>query len=91
MEELTAFEREQLKIYQKELKSILRLTVVRDIYSYNQAAFKLNISRNTFEAEFIRTGLLKVTKLREKNWIARTEIEKLIEENNHYVHKDSLK
>ena len=91
MAELSTFENEQLKIYRKELRSLFRLTAERDVYTYNQAAFKLGTSRNTFEAEFIKSGFLKVTKLRGKNWIARTEIEKLIEKQNRFVHEDSLK
>jgi hypothetical protein len=91
MEGLSVFEVNQLKVYREELRKTLRLTAVRELYTYNQAAFALNSSRNTFESEFIKTGLLKVTKLRGKNWIARTEIEKLIEEQNRFVHEDSLK
>jgi hypothetical protein len=91
MPELTTLENEQLKVYRQELRKNLRLTAKREVYSYNQAAFALNTSRNTFEAEFVRSGLLKVTKLRDKDWIARTEIENLIEKQNRFVHEDSLK
>lgn len=91
MEELSIFEQGQLKIYHAELKKQMRLTAHREIYTYAQAAFMLNTSRNTFEAEFIKTGLLKVTKLRDKNWIADSEIKRLVEQQNRFVHKDSLK
>jgi len=89
--ELTNLESKILEMQYKEVKKFLRLSSERDIYTYTQASFRLNVSRNTFEAEFIRSGLLKVTKIRGKCWIAKKEIEALIESNNRYVHEDSLK
>ena len=88
--ELTNLETKILEMQTKEVRKFLRLSSERDLYTYNQAAYRLNTSRNTFEAEFVKSGLLKITKIREKCWISKIDIDALIESNNHYVHKDSL-
>jgi hypothetical protein len=77
MEELTNLESKILEMQKKELRKFLRLSSERDLYNYNQAAFRLNISRNRIEAEFIKTGLIKEVLIRGEYWIPKSEIDSL--------------
>lgn len=46
----------QLKLYKK----FLRLSAPRELYTVEQAAFRLNISRNELDREFIKKGKVNV-------------------------------
>jgi len=87
MEGLTPLEKAILETQRKETKKFLRLSSERDLYNFSQAAFRLNISRNTFENEFIQTGLLKKILLRGEWWIAKSDIDTMIENQGRYVPK----
>ena len=91
MEGLTPFEIKALEMQKKEFKKFLRLSSERDLYNYTQAAFRLNVSRNTFEDQFIKTGLLKAVLIRGEYWIAKSEIDNMLEFSKKFVHKDSIK
>lgn len=41
-------------------KKYLRLSASRELYTIGQAAFRLNISRNEFQSEFIDKGKVNV-------------------------------
>jgi predicted DNA-binding protein (UPF0251 family) len=91
MDGLTLLEKKQMEIFQKEVRRILRLSSERDLYNYNQASFRLNVSRNTFEEKFIKTGLLVFVEIRGERWIAKKDIDKMVESTDRYVHRDSLR
>jgi len=89
--ELTILESKILEVHKKELKKFLRLSSERDLYNYTQAAFRLNISRNIFETEFIKSGLLVFIEIRGSRWIAKKDIDVFIESQDRFVHRDSIK
>jgi hypothetical protein len=89
--ELTNLENKILEMQLKEYRKFLRLSSERDIYNLNQAAFRLNISRNRIESEFIKTGLIKQVRIRGEYRIPKSEIDNMIESSDRFVHKDSIK
>jgi hypothetical protein len=89
--ELTNLESKILEMQLKEYRKFLRLSSERDLYNLNQAAFRLNISRNRVEADFIKTGLINQVRIRGEYWIPKSEIDKMIENSDRFVHKDSIK
>lgn len=79
---MTELEKHQLKEYKK----YLRLSSERDLYTIPQAAFRLGIGRNEFESSYVRTGKIMLRIRDGKKLVAKSEIEKAIDEMQRVVH-----
>ena len=84
---MTELELVQLKLY----KRYLRLSMERDLYTIPQAAFRLGISRNTFEKDFVETGIIKLKLFDGRKCVAKSEIETAVDMMPTMVHKNSLR
>ena len=84
---MTELELVQLKLY----KRYLRLSMERDLYTIPQAAFRLGISRNTFEKDFVETGIIKLKLFDGRKRVAKSEIETAVDMMPAMVHKNSLR
>ena len=84
---MTELELVQLKLY----KRYLRLSMGRDLYTIPQAAFRLGISRNTFEKDFVETGIIKLKLFDGRKRVAKSEIETAVDMMPAMVHKNSLR
>ena len=63
----------------------------RDLYTIPQAAFRLGISRNTFEKDFVETGIIKLKLFDGRKCVAKSEIETAVDMMPTMVHKNSLR
>ena len=70
-------------------KKFLRLSAERDLYTIGQAAFRLNISRNEFENEFVKEGKVNVLFRNGRQFVTGQSIKDFIRENQ-LVHKIKL-
>jgi len=84
---MTELELVQLKLY----KRYLRLSMERDLYTIPQAAFRLGISRNAFEKDFVETGIIKLKLFDGRKRVAKSEIETAVDMMPTMVHKNSLR
>lgn len=71
----------------ESVKHYLRLSSQRDVYTVPQAAFRLNISRNDFEREFVATGKIKLLIRNNQKFVAATEIEQYLKQEPRFLPK----
>jgi hypothetical protein len=57
---MTELEQKMLEIYQRELRHYLKLSMDRDILEKSQAAFRLGVSENRIESDYLATGKIKM-------------------------------
>jgi len=82
---LTEMETKFPEIQKKEFRKFPRLSSERDLYTFPQAAFRLNISRNRLKEEFLNKGLLRMVNFRGQWWIAKSEIDRMIESSEKFI------
>lgn len=66
------------KIYQQKEKiekHFKHLSKQRDVYTIQQAAFRLNCSRNEFEKLFVKTGKIKLQLTKGNKYVLDSEIQ----------------
>jgi predicted site-specific integrase-resolvase len=85
MDGLTDFEIKALEMQRKEIKKFLRLSSERDLYNLQQAAFRLNVSRNRLQEEYLDKGFLKMVHFRGQYWIPKSEIDRMIEMSEKFI------
>ena len=64
---------------EKIIRKYLRLSAARELYTLEQAAFRLNISRNELRKELIEKGTLKVLFRNGRQFVTEQSIKEFIQ------------
>lgn len=83
---MTDLEKAQLSLMRK----FLRLSSERDLYTIEQAAFRLNVSRNEFKGTFVDTGTIRLKLVGSRLFVPKCEINFAIDQMQSIVHKKAI-
>ena len=75
---------------EKIIVKTLKKWAERDLYSIEQAAHRLGVSRARIKPDLIATGLLGVVIINGKMKVPKCEIESFVKSNTKYVSSDRL-
>lgn len=70
------------QIFVKRVNHFMRLSCERELYTVAQASFRLNISRNEIQLEYINTGKLKVIFRKGRMFVTDQSIKEFVTESS---------
>lgn len=81
---------EIISVVRKEVRHYMRLSCERDIYTINQACFRLNVSRQKFYSVYVNTGKINPLIISGQIMIAKQDIESCISNETRYTKRNLL-
>lgn len=78
------------EIIQKEVRHYMRLSVERELYTLNQACFRLNCSRKKFYELYVNTGKIFPLIINGQVFITNQSIKNCLEQEQKFISRKAV-